>query len=138
VLLGAGFLIVGATCSLLSGDKAIAVLSLLIFFGCLIRAYTLYRLVRDKSYETIEGVCAGIHAKPLSKYRTVGILDANGLESSIKLRKSERLHIGARYRFYFRQNDLDSKVYGFPLQTDTYFGMEKLHEKKCEDDKSEV
>jgi hypothetical protein len=137
LLSGAGFLIVGAVFSLLSTDVITAGLSLLIFFGCVIRAYTLYRLVRNNSYETIEGVCMGIHAKPFGKYRTVRIADDDGLESNIKLRKSERLYIGARYRFYFRQNDRESDVYEFrlPLQTGMYLGMEKLSEESCSNNK---
>jgi hypothetical protein len=61
--------------------------------------------------------------------------DAAGLESSIKLRKSECLHIGTGYRFYFRQHDRESKVYEsrFPPQENTYLGMEKVHEESRTD-----
>lgn len=106
-------------------------LSLAVFAASVVRALSYYRIITDKSYETVEGVCVSIVPKPLRKYRKIKIVDGDGNESTMLLGKQSRVKIGYRYRFYFKETQhisLGSEYLNSAMSSDHFLGYEELGE----------
>jgi hypothetical protein len=101
------------------------------------RCYSLYRLIAGKHYCVTEGVCTGITPKPLRRYRSVRLMDAEGLETTLLLDKRTRVKIGFHYRIYFKQDPrprFGSEYLDTALSGDCFLGMEELGEFSAPDD----
>lgn len=59
-IIGAGCLLIGAAMSFILKDQIMLFLSLAVFAASVARALSYYRIITDKSYETVEGVCVSI------------------------------------------------------------------------------
>ena len=100
-IIGAGCLLIGAAMCFILKDRIMLFLSLAVFAASVVRVLSYYRIITDKSYETVEGVCVSVVPKPLRKYRKIKIMDGDGNESTMLLGKQSKVKIGYRYRFYF-------------------------------------
>lgn len=112
-------------------DRIILFLSLAVFAASVVRVLSYYRIITDKSYETVEGVCVSIVPKPLRKYRKIKIMDGDGNESTMLLGKQSRVKIGYRYRFYFKETQrisLGSEYLNSAMSSDHFLGYEELGE----------
>lgn len=130
-IIGAGCLLIGAAMSFILKDQIMLFLSLAVFAASVARALSYYRIITDKSYETVEGVCVSIVPKPLRKYRKIKIVDGDGNESTMLLGKQSRVKIGYRYRFYFRETQhisLGSEYLNSAMSSDHFLGYEELGE----------
>jgi len=136
-LLGAGCLAVGAVYYFAARDTVFLALSGALFVGCVYRCYSLYRLIAGKHYCVTEGVCTGITPKPLRRYRSVRLMNAEGLETTLLLDKRTRVKIGFHYRIYFKQDPrprFGSEYLDTALSGDCFLGMEELGEFSAPDD----
>jgi len=131
LLLGAGCLTVGAIYYIVTLDTVFLVLSIALFVGCLYRSGSLYRMIVSKDYCITEGTCIGITPKPMRRYRSVRLMDSEGLETTLLLDKRTKVKIGCQYRIYFSQHQrpgLGSEYLDTALSGDSFLGIEDLRE----------
>lgn len=131
LFLGAGCLAVGAAYFAAAKDTVFLALSGILSIGCVWRSYCLYRMIAHKQYNVTEGICVGITPKPLRRYRSVRLMDAEGLESTLLLDKRTQVKIGSQYRIYFKkdaQASLGSEYLDTALSGDCFLGIENLGE----------
>jgi hypothetical protein len=131
VLIGVGCLIVGVSYYIFSKDGTALALSCLMLVFSLIRGAGLYDIICGNKYNTVEGACVGIKTKPFGKQCTIKIMDAAGVESSLRLGKQSKFKIGFRYRFYFKQGEritTGSEYFDTALASDNFLGVEELGE----------
>lgn len=88
---------------LFAHDRIFLIMSVLLMIACFAKGLEYYFIIIKDKYEVITGTCCGITASPLRKLRTVKVIDDDGNETSLKLNKNDKLKIGQRYRFYFRE-----------------------------------
>lgn len=81
-------------------------LSFAVFAASAGRALSYYRIIIDKSYENVEGVCDSIVPKPLRKYRKIKIMDCDGNESTMLLGKQSKVKIGYRTDSISRKHNI--------------------------------
>lgn len=128
-LIGIGCLAVGIAYYCFSHDKVFLLLSGAVFAASTVQAFRLYRLIAHKKYRTTAGVCVGITAKPLRRYRNVRLMDESGLETTLLLDKQTRVKIGYRYRAYFKEENtpsLGSEYLDTALSGSSFLGIEEL------------
>lgn len=131
LLIGAACLLVGITYFLFAHDTVFLVLSGIVFASSLLRYLGLYRIITQKRYESVEGVCVGIAARPLRRYRKVRLMDRDGIETAVLLGKQIKVKIGYEYRFYFKEDkrpSLGSEYLDNALSSDHFLGFEELGE----------
>ena len=131
LLLGAGCLAVGAAYYAAAHDAVFLALSGILSVGCVWRSWSLYRMIADVNYSLTEGVCVGITSKPMRRYRSIRLMDTEGLESTLLLDKRTRVKIGYQYRIYFKkdhQPSLGSEYLDTALSGDGFLGIEELGE----------
>ncbi|MCI8471770.1 MAG: hypothetical protein HFE65_01540 [Clostridiales bacterium] len=130
-LLGLLCLLVGISVYFFSKDKTMLLLSGVVCILSLWRAYSIFRIVVGKQYETVEGTCVSITPKPLRKYRRIRIMDDEGNESYVLLNKQSKVKIGYRYRFFFKQTQrltFGSEYLDAAMSSDHFLGYEELGE----------
>lgn len=131
LLIGAGCLVVGIAYFLFCRDIIFLFLSAAVFLSTLARSLSLYQMITQKRYETLEGVCIRITPKPLRRYRKVHIMSADGVESALMLSKQVKVKIGFGYRFFFKRFErpsLGSEYLDTALSSDHFLGLEELGE----------
>jgi len=129
-LLGIGFILVGAAYYMyISPDRILLILSILVFAASLVKGGLLLYRIKIKNYEIVEGVCVGFTTKPLSKFRGVKFMDAQGNEATVRLPKNHKFMIEHRYRLYFSKNTappVGSEFIDTRLTTDSFLGYEEI------------
>lgn len=128
-LIGAGCLAVGIAYYCFSYDKIFLLLSGAVFAASVVQSVRLCRLIKGKKYRTTQGVCVGVTPKPLRRYRTVRLMDEDGLETTLLLDKRTRVKIGFRYRAYFKEEihpSLGSEYLDTALSGSNFLGIEEL------------
>ena len=60
VCLGGFCILIGAGVFWFNKDRVILVLSAAVFLLCMVKAWTLYKMIQENRYEVVEGVCIGI------------------------------------------------------------------------------
>ena len=126
-LIGAGCLGLGILYFLKTKDRVLLFLSLLVFLGCTAKALSLYRTVRKRHYEVVEGTCIRAAQRPFWKTQTVGLLDADDVEHTLCLPKSCKMSLGRQYRLYFSQRTSSlsgNRRLDAALQTEGFLGYE--------------
>ena len=83
LLVGAGCFLTGLVFWFSQKDKAFFLLSSVIFLCSCIRAASLFRKIRGKSYLVLEGICTGYCPKLFVKYREIYLLDAEGVPHTL-------------------------------------------------------
>ena len=127
--IGIGCMTIGIVHFLTSRDVVLLTLSGVIVLLSLVRSLGLYKILVQKRYTFVEGVCVGITQKPLRKYRNIKIMDNLGLETSLVLDKHTNFKIGYLYGFYFKEDQklsLGSEYLGTTLSGDNLLGVEEL------------
>ena len=104
MLLGIGSISIAGVMFFLSKDHILLTLSSLILFCCITRSINLLRIIVQKKYETVTGICNNISPIPLHRYRKIYLLDDAGNEFALLLDKRYPIKPGSSYRFYFQQN----------------------------------
>lgn len=130
-LLGLLCLLIGIAVYFFSKDRTMLLLSGVVCFLSMLRAYSILRTITGKQYETVEGTCVGIMPKPLRKYRKIRIMDDDGNESAVLLNKQSKVKIGYRYRFFFQKTQrisLGSEYLDTAMSSDHFLGYEELGE----------
>ena len=128
-LTGVLFLLVGIAMFLFSKDVIMLALSAAVCVGAFWKALTLFHVIVKEKYEIVEGTCVGISQNPVRKYRKIKIVDDSGNESSLLMGKQDKIKIGYRYRFYFKNTDrltLGSSYLDTALSSDCFIGFEEL------------
>lgn len=136
VLIGGLCLLVGIAMFLFSKDVMMLALSAAVCVGALWKGLTLFRVISKEQYEIVEGICVSVSQNPIRKYRKVKIMDGAGVESSLLLGKQDRIKIGYRYRFYFKDTDrltLGNGRLDAALSSDCFIGYEEMGEYVAED-----
>lgn len=130
-LIGAGCLAVGIAYYCFSYDKIFLLLSGAVFAASAVQSARLCQFIKGKKYRTTQGVCVGVTPKPLRRYRTVRLMDEDGLETTLLLDKRTRVKIGFRYRAYFKEEihpSLGSEYLDTALSGSNFLGIEELGE----------
>ncbi len=130
-LLGLLCLLIGIAVYFFSRDRTMLLLSSVVCVLSIWRAYSIFRTIDRKQYETVEGTCVAITPKPLRKYRKIRIMDDEGNEFAVLLNKQSKVKIGYRYRFYFKNTQrltLGSEYFDSALSSDCFLGYEELGE----------
>ena len=131
VLIGALCLIVGIAVFLFARDVMMLALSAAVCIGAILKGFSLFRVISKEQYEIIEGTCVAVSQNPIRKCRKIRITDDNGNESSLLLNKQDKIKIGYRYRFYFKDTDrltLGNSYLDSALSSDCFMGFEELGE----------
>ena len=134
-IIGTGCLLIGAALCFIRMDRIMLFLSLAVFAASAGRALSYYRIITDKSYKTVEGVCVSVVPKPLRKYRKIKIMDGDGNEYTMLLGKQSKVKIGYRYRFYFKETQhisLGSEYLDSAMSSDHFLGYDVLGELAAE------
>ncbi len=84
LLVGAGCFLTGLVFWFSQKDTAFFLLSSVIFLCSCIRAASLFRKIRGKSYLVLEGICTGYCPKLFMKYREIYLLDLHLVKESVK------------------------------------------------------
>jgi hypothetical protein len=134
VLIGALCLLVGVAMFLFFRDAMMLMLSTAVCIGAILKGVSLFRVIFKEQYETIEGTCIFVSQNPIRKYRKIKIMDDNGNESSLLLNKQDKIKIGYRYRFYFKDTNrltLGNSYLDTAFSNDCFIGFEELGEFHC-------
>lgn len=136
VLVGAAFFFAGLAAILFSRDTVTVLLSGILAAGSACKAVALYRLIAAARYIAMDGVCIAIMQTPLRKYRNVRIIDSLEHERTLVLPRQDRVEIGCRYRFYFKDSErirTGSSFFDTALPTDGFLGLEEISrmEQQC-------
>lgn len=126
-LIGTGCISLGILYFLKTKDRVLLLLSLFVFLGCTAKALFLYRTVRKRRYETMEGICISTVQRAFGKIQTIGLLDADGSEHTLYVPKSCKIRIGRQYRLYFSQRSSPrsgNRRLDAALQTEGFLGYE--------------
>ena len=129
ISIGAGCFAVGAVSYAAARDAVLLALSAGVFISCILRSASLYRMLRQRRYSVTEGVCIGVTAKPMRRYRKVRLMDAEGLETSLLLDKQTKVKIGFRYRIYLKEAQrmsLGNEYLDTALSGNCFLGLEEL------------
>ncbi len=130
-LLGLLCLLIGIAVYFFSKDRTMLLLSGVVCVLSIWRAYSIFRTIDKKQYETVEGTCVAITPKSLRKYRKIRIMDDEGNEFAVLLNKQSKVKIGYRYRFFFKQTQrfsLGSEYLDAAMSSDHFLGYEELGE----------
>lgn len=128
ILVGLLCLIIGITIFIISNDKMMLLLSLVVCGISIFKAFSIYQIILKKQYEVVEGTCIGIVPKPLRKYRKIRIMDDEGNESTLLLHKQSKIKIGDRYCFYFKRTThltLGNEYLDTAMSSDCFLGYEE-------------
>ncbi|SCH80227.1 Uncharacterised protein [uncultured Ruminococcus sp.] len=71
-------ILIGAGVFWFNKDRGILILSAVVFLLCMAKALSLYKMIQEKRYEIVEGVCIGIIPKLMRRYRKIRILGKEG------------------------------------------------------------
>lgn len=97
ILVGAGCFLTGLVFWFSQKDTAFFLLSSVIFLCSCIRAASLFRKIRGKSYLVLEGICTGYCPKLFVKYREIYLLDAEGVPHTLFIGKDHKIRTGCSY-----------------------------------------
>ena len=101
LLAGTAFLGVGIIFAYLTRGYDLIILSLMILFFCLFRAFYLWRICCRGTYATLTGICEEITPHPLEQYIRVQVIMDNEAVREIILDRSTKVLPGRKYHFYF-------------------------------------
>ena len=101
LLVGAGCFLTGLVFWFSQKDTAFFLLSSVIFLYSCIRAASLFRKIRGKSYLVLECICTGYCPKLFVKYREIYLLDSKGVSHTLLIGRDYKIRTGCSYRFYF-------------------------------------
>ena len=135
-ILGTVCLLIGAGICIFAKDKMMLLLSVAVFVFSAVKVYSLYKMLRDKTYEVVEGTCIAIVPKPLRKFRKIKIMDDEGNESAMLLGKQDKIQIGNRYRFYFKATNrisLGNDFLDSAASSDDFLGYELMKRENVEE-----
>lgn len=110
-------------------DHILLALGGIIFIASLVLSGSLWNTTARGRYEVVEGVCTGVTAPALHRYRKVQLVDAQGAEATLLLNKSSRFRIGSHYRFYFQTGSrpaVGNDYLDAALSTNSFLGYEEL------------
>ena len=130
LLVGAGCFLTGLVFWFSQKDTAFFLLSSVIFLCSCIRAASLFRKIRGKSYLVLEGICTSYCPKLFVKYREIYLLDSKGVSHTLLIGRDYKIRTGCSYRFYFLSppDSLkeDSPWLEKAMLADSLLGMELL------------
>lgn len=106
-----------------SKDRIFLLLSILIGVCCLIRTFSLYRLIHAHAYRVIEGTCTRREQAFLRSKQQILLTDFKNQEYRFSLDKNVKLLQGHHYRLYFRQSALAENTSG---SYQDFLGFEEL------------
>lgn len=103
-ILVAGFAMICAVIGIAaacSGDKSLAILSMLVAGGCLLRVASDCMAATKGKILVLEGLCKDV-STAFRRFKEVSLEDQNGNEHKLRLQRNVRVIPGETYRFYFR------------------------------------
>ncbi len=127
MLIGLGCLILGVAYFFMAHDTIFLCLSGIIFVVSIVKALGYFNIAKKKQYETVVGTCVFIAPVMLRKFMKIKIMDAEGVETTVNLRKGSKLKIGEKYCLYFKRNTtriVESDFIETMLATDNFLGFE--------------
>lgn len=126
---GIGCALITVIVFFVTGDRTLLFLggvASMLFIG---KGILLYRTVKQKRYETVEGSCYYADTHGRKPYPKIRLEMDSGQELSLFLDKKQIINHGHRYRFYFAQGtvpDLKESTW-FPfMRTDGIIGFEEI------------
>jgi len=131
-LTGSGCMLFAIAYYFAVGDHVLLIISAILLLNCAWKVYSIYRLAKNKSYEMVEGTCVRINPQLVGRFRTVTMMDDDGIETTLRLAKNCKLIIGEKYRLYFDNRNQLRTGSGFidkRLATGNYLGHEVIVDK---------
>lgn len=129
LLAGTAFLGVGIIFAYLTRDYDLIILSLMILFFFLFRAFYLWRMCCRGTYATLTGICDEITPHPLEQYMRVQVIMDNEAVREIILDRSTKVLPGRKYHFYFRsyeRYDTGSEYLDATLSGYNFLGFDEI------------
>lgn len=105
LLAGLIFLGAGIIFAYLTHDYDLILLSILILGFCIFRAFCLWRMCWNGTYETVTGICDEITPHSMEQYMKVQVILPNNTVQEIILDRKIKVLPGREYHFYFRSNE---------------------------------
>ena len=128
----------GIACALITvivffvtGDRTLLFLGGIASLLCIGKGMTLYRTVKQKRYEIIEGICYHAEHPIKRQFPKIRMEQENGQSISLILDKHQKINHGHVYRFYFKQGtipDPKESIWFQALRTDGILGIEEIDE----------
>lgn len=135
--IGVGCLIIGLSYGMLTKDKILIILSVVLVALCIGKIIELYLIEKKKRYEMVAGKCIGNSLGFLARYRNIRIETDEGVVE-ICVPKNIKLQTGNSYIFYFKEVHSDISEFGNKMKekilSDNFLGSEEI---KTEEIKTE-
>ena len=117
--------LIGLTGRIALRDPVLLPLSALLS-GCIItRCILLLRTIRQRAYETVEGVCVAIKRVPIGGHQRIRLMDDSGAAHDLLLDRYQKFLIGSSYRVYF-QSPPGAELPGVRIPRGALLGLEEL------------
>ena len=126
---GIGCALITVIVFLVTDDRTLLLLGSISSVFCIGKGLMLYRIVRHKQYEIIEGVCYHAYYPMKRPYPQIRLEQENGQSLSLILDRHQKITHGHAYRFYFKQGtvpDLKESIWFQALRTDGIIGIEEI------------
>lgn len=106
-------------------------LSAAIFIASIGKGMHFYHIANKRGYEVVTGTCTGISAKPFRKNKDISVVDRDGVETTLRISKQNKVKIGGMYHFYFLRTVKFPDEYKHltsALVSDSFLGFEQVAE----------
>lgn len=131
IITGIGCALITVIVFLVTGDRTLLFLGSIASLLCIGKGMTLYRTVKQKRYEIIEGICYHADHPMKRPFPKVRMEQENGQSISLILDKHHKIIHGHVYRFYFKQGtvpDPKESIWFQSLRTDGIIGIEEIED----------
>lgn len=131
IITGIGCALITVIVFFVTGERTLLFLGGIASLLCIGKGMTLYRTVKQKRYEILEGICYHADFPMKRPYPKIRIEQENGQSLSLILDRHQKITHGHAYRFYFKQGtvpDPNESIWFQALRTDGIIGIEELDE----------
>ena len=126
---GIGCALITVIVFFVAGDRTLLLLGGITSLFCIGKGVTLYRTVKQKRYEIIEGICYFADYPMKRPFPKIQLVQGNGQTISLMLDRKQKIIHGHAYRFYFKQGtvpDPKESAWFQTLRTDGIIGIEEI------------
>lgn len=126
---GIGCVLITVIVFFVTGDRTLLFLGGITSLFCVGKGTALYRAVKQKRYEIIEGICYHADYPMKRPFPKIQVVQGNGQTISLMLDRNQKIIHGHAYRFYFKQGtvpDPKESVWFQTLRTDGIIGIEEI------------
>ena len=126
---GIGCALITVIVFFVTDDRTLLLLGGVSSVFCIGKGLMLYRTVKHKQYEILEGICYHADYPMKRPYPKIRIEQENGQSLTLLLNRHQKIIHGHTYRFYFKQGTVPNpkeSIWFQTLQTDGIIGIEEI------------